>query len=30
MFAQPLALVQGETVLRDGRFSYTDFLMPAL
>jgi uncharacterized protein (TIGR00290 family) len=28
MFAQPLALVRGETVLRDGRFSYTDFLLP--
>jgi uncharacterized protein (TIGR00290 family) len=25
LFAQPLALVRGETVLRDGRFSYTDF-----
>jgi uncharacterized protein (TIGR00290 family) len=30
MFAQPLALVRGETVLRDGRFSYTDFLLPSL
>jgi uncharacterized protein (TIGR00290 family) len=30
MFAQPLALVRGETVLRDGRFSYTDFLLPTL
>ena len=30
MFAQPLALAQGETVLRDGRFSYTDFLVPFL
>ena len=28
MFAQPLPLAQGETVLRDGRFSYTDFLLP--
>jgi len=28
MFAQPLQLVQGDTVLRDGRFSYTDFLLP--
>jgi uncharacterized protein (TIGR00290 family) len=27
MFAQPLPLVQGETVLRDGRFSYTDFVL---
>jgi diphthamide synthase (EF-2-diphthine--ammonia ligase) len=26
MFAGPLAVVQGETVLRDGRFAYTDFL----
>jgi uncharacterized protein (TIGR00290 family) len=26
MFAQPLALVRGETVLRDGRFAYADFL----
>ncbi len=25
MFAQPLALECGETVLRDGRFAYTDF-----
>jgi uncharacterized protein (TIGR00290 family) len=25
MFAAPLAVVQGETVLRDGRFAYTDF-----
>jgi diphthamide synthase (EF-2-diphthine--ammonia ligase) len=30
MFAQPLALAQGETVLRDGRFSYTDFLISSL
>ena len=30
MFARPLALVRGETVLRDGRFSYTDFLVPFL
>jgi uncharacterized protein (TIGR00290 family) len=30
MFAQPLALVRGETVLRDGRFGYTDFLLPTL
>jgi hypothetical protein len=28
MFTQPLALAQGETVLRDGRFAYTDFLAP--
>jgi uncharacterized protein (TIGR00290 family) len=28
MFAQPLVLVHGETVLRDGRFAYTDFLAP--
>lgn len=26
MFAHPLALQRGETVLRDGRFAYTDFL----
>jgi uncharacterized protein (TIGR00290 family) len=25
MFAQPLALERGDTVLRDGRFAYTDF-----
>ena len=25
MFAAPLGLVRGETVLRDGRFAYTDF-----
>jgi diphthamide synthase (EF-2-diphthine--ammonia ligase) len=25
MFAAPLKLVRGETVLRDGRFAYTDF-----
>ena len=30
MFAQPLALVPGETVVRAGRFSYTDFLLPPL
>jgi uncharacterized protein (TIGR00290 family) len=27
MFAQPLALRQGETVLRDARFAYTDFTL---
>lgn len=27
MFAQPLDLRQGETVLRDGRFAYTDFIL---
>ena len=27
MFARPLALQRGETVLRDGRFAYTDFLL---
>lgn len=27
MFAQPLALQQGETVLRDERFAYTDFTL---
>ena len=27
MFAKPLALQTGETVLRDDRFSYTDFLL---
>jgi uncharacterized protein (TIGR00290 family) len=28
MFAHPLQLERGETVLRDGRFAYTDFLLP--
>ena len=27
MFAQPLPLVRGETVLRDERFAYTDYLL---
>ncbi|MCD9032717.1 adenine nucleotide alpha hydrolase [Luteimonas sp. Y-2-2-4F] len=27
MFARPLELAPGETVLRDGRFAYTDFLL---
>lgn len=27
MFAHPIALDRGETVLRDGRFAYTDFLL---
>jgi uncharacterized protein (TIGR00290 family) len=27
MFARPLQLERGQTVLRDGRFSYTDFLL---
>jgi len=27
MFAAPLALARGETVLRDGRFAYTDFAL---
>lgn len=27
MFATPLQLEQGETVLRDGRFAFTDFLL---
>jgi len=27
MFARPLALARGETVLRDARFAYTDFLL---
>jgi diphthamide synthase (EF-2-diphthine--ammonia ligase) len=27
MFGRPLQLERGETVLRDGRFSYTDFLL---
>lgn len=27
MFSHPLALERGETVLRDGRFAYTDFLL---
>jgi hypothetical protein len=26
MFAAPLALRRGDTVLRDARFAYTDFL----
>ena len=26
MFAAPIAVSTGETVLRDGRFAYTDFL----
>jgi len=26
MFTQPIAVERGETVLRDGRFAYTDFL----
>ena len=27
MFAKPLVLARGDTVLRDGRFAYTDFLV---
>ena len=27
MFDRPLAIAQGETVLRDGRFAYTDFTL---
>jgi len=27
MFARPLALEAGETVLREGRFAYTDFVL---
>ena len=27
MFARPLAVARGETVLRDGRFAYTDFTL---
>lgn len=27
MFAAPLSIVAGETVLRDGRFAYTDFMI---
>ena len=27
MFSQPLAVAQGETVLRDDRFAYTDFML---
>ena len=27
MFARPLAIERGETVLRDGRFAYTDFIL---
>jgi len=30
MFAKPLALAGGETVLRDERFAYTDFLLQGL
>ena|SRR5690606_5965787 len=30
MFARPLALERGETVLRDGRFAYTDFRLPTV
>jgi len=29
MFAAPIAIEHGETVLRDGRFAYTDFLLAA-
>lgn len=29
MFAAPLRIARGETVLRDGRFAYTDFLQTA-
>ncbi len=29
MFATPLALARGDTVLREGRFAYTDFLLAA-
>lgn len=29
MFSAPIALERGETVLRDGRFAYTDFLLRA-
>ncbi|MFD0740279.1 ATP-binding protein [Lysobacter koreensis] len=28
MFARPLAIARGESVLRDGRFAYTDFALP--
>lgn len=28
MFTAPLAVQRGETVLRDGRFAYTDFVLP--
>jgi uncharacterized protein (TIGR00290 family) len=28
MFAKPLALQRGETLLRDNRFAYTDYLLP--
>ena len=30
MFAHPLPLQRGETILRDGRFAYTDFHLPAI
>jgi uncharacterized protein (TIGR00290 family) len=30
MFARDLPVVRGETILRDGRFAYTDFLMPVV
>jgi len=29
-FARPLALQRGETILRDGRFAYADFHLPAI
>ena len=29
MFATPLPLMQGDTELRDGRFAYTDYALPA-
>jgi len=29
MFSQPISLERGETVLRDGRFAYTDFILAA-
>jgi hypothetical protein len=29
MFGRPLALQRGETVLRDDRFAYTDFVLAA-
>ena len=29
MFAAPLALQRGDTVLRDGRFAYVDFSLAA-
>lgn len=29
MFNHPIAIARGDSVLRDGRFAYTDFKLPA-